>query len=117
MLIYIYVVFINEGLLLLLGVSATLHWEGVQLIYEPIYQGSLYHRLHIMGSPIPLLKRLQILQQICDAVLFLHSKQLLHCSLTSHAVHLISSGRAKLGCLETLSENDPSSRKYITYLQ
>lgn len=98
--------------MLLLGVSATQHWDSVQLIYEPIYHGSLHHRLHIMGSSIPLLKRLLILQQICDALLFLHSRNLLHCSVSSHAVHLVSTSRAKLGCLETLVEDDESSIRY-----
>lgn len=97
--------------MLLLGVSATQHWESVQLIYEPIYHGSLHHRLHIMGSAIPLLKKLLILEQICDALLFLHSKELLHCSVSSHAVHLVSRGRAKLGCLETLIEDNNSSKR------
>ena len=102
--------------MLLLGVSATQHWESVQLIYEPIYHGSLHHRLHIMGSSIPLIKRLLILQQICDALLFLHSKELLHCSVSSHAVHLVSTGRAKLGCLETLIEDNNSSKRYSACL-
>ena len=102
--------------MLLLGVSATQHWESVQLIYEPIYHGSLHHRLHIMGSSLPLLKRLNILQQICDALLFLHSRELLHCSVSSHAVHLVSSSRAKLGCLETLVEDDDSSTRYKTLI-
>ncbi|XP_045035424.1 inactive serine/threonine-protein kinase TEX14-like isoform X1 [Daphnia magna] len=101
----------HPGLMLLLGVSATQHWESVQLIYEPIYHGSLHHRLHIMGSAIPLLKKLLILEQICDALLFLHSKELLHCSVSSHAVHLVSRGRAKLGCLETLIEDNNSSKR------
>ena len=104
--------------MLLMGVSMTQHLESVQLIYEPIYHGSLHHRIHIMGSSIPQLKRLKILQQICEALLFLHSKKLLHCSISSHAVHLISSSRAKLGCLETLTEIDslnPHSRRYIQF--
>lgn len=93
-----------------MGVSATQHWESIQLIYEPVYQGSLHYRLHVMGSSIPLLKRLIILQQICDALLFLHCKNLLHCSITSHAVHLISTSQAKLGCLETLSDDSTATR-------
>lgn len=97
--------------MLLLGVCSTQHWESVQLIYEPIYNGSLHHRLHIMGSTIPILKRLQILQQICDALLFLHSKNLLHCSISSHSVHLVSTSRAKLGSLETLTESNSSTKK------
>ena len=97
--------------MLLLGVSSTQHWESVQLIYEPVYQGSLHYRLHIMGSSVPLLKRLMVLQQMCDALLFLHSKNLLHCSITSHAVHLISTSRAKLGCLETLIDDGPPSKR------
>ena len=115
MLIFIYYHYFFKfkypGLILLLGVSATQHWESVQLIYEPIYQGSLYHRLHIMGTTIPLLKRLLILQQVCDALIFLHSKGLLHCSVSSHAVHLVSSSQAKLGCLETLVEDDNASKR------
>ena len=99
------------GLLLLLGVSPVQNFDSVQLIYEPVYHGSLYHRLHIMGTKIPLPKRVVILQHTCDALIFLHSQKLLHCSISSHAVHLISSSRPKLGCLETMSEmNDPSKK-------
>ena len=104
-------IIVTIGLLLLLGVCATQHYESTQLIYEPVYQGSLHYRLHIMGSSIPMLKRLLILQQMCDALLFLHSKNLLHGSITSHAVHLISSSRAKLGSLETLSDEIESSTR------
>ncbi|XP_046455996.1 uncharacterized protein LOC124203305 isoform X4 [Daphnia pulex] len=101
----------HPGLMMLLGVSAMQHWESVQLVYEPIYHGSLHHRLHIMGSSIPLIKRLLVLQQICDALLFLHSKEFLHCSVSSHAVHLVSTGRAKLGCLETMTEDNSLSKR------
>lgn len=99
------------GLLLLLGVSPVHNFDSVQLIYEPVYHGSLYHRVHIMGATIPLRKRVLILQQICEALMFLHSQKLIHCSVSSHAVHIISSSLAKLGCLETMSEmNDPSKK-------
>jgi inactive serine/threonine-protein kinase TEX14 len=97
---------------MLLGVCATQHWESVQLVYEPVYHGSLYHRLHIMGSNMSFQKRLLVLQQICEALIFLHSKGLLHCSVSSNAVHLVSTGRAKLGCLETLSEEKDLSNRY-----
>ena len=109
---------IFSGLILLMGVSATQHWENVQLVYEPIYQGSLHHRLHIMGKSMPLLKRLGILAQICEALVFLHSKELLHCSVSSHAVHMVTSSFAKLGNFETLTEIDPdhpNSRRYVDH--
>jgi hypothetical protein len=58
------------------------------------------------------MKRLLVLQQICDALLFLHSKELLHCSVSSHAVQLVSTGRAKLGFLETMTEDNDLSKRY-----
>ncbi len=95
-----------------MGLSPTQNWQSVQLVYEPIYHGSLHHRLHVMGSNISFPKKLLVLQQICDALLFLHSKELLHCSVSSHAVHIVSTGRAKLGCLETMTEEKDSSKRY-----
>ena len=36
-----------SGLILLMGVGPTQNGENVQLIYEPVYYGSLHHRLQI----------------------------------------------------------------------
>ena len=101
-----------------MGLSAAQNYESVHLVYEPVYQGSLYHQIHVVGKSIPSLQKIMILQQICEANLFLHSKKMLHCSISSHAVHLVSFSQAKLGSFETLTEIDPlnpNCRRYILY--
>ena len=46
----------------------------------------------------------EVLRQICDAVLFLHQHALIHCAISSHAVHLVSHGQAKLGNFEYMMD-------------
>ena len=43
---------------------------------------------------------LTLLRQICEALLFVHHSGLVHCGVTSHAMHLISPEVAKLGNFE-----------------
>lgn len=74
----------------------------MQLVFEPVQLGSLYHRLHVARSPIP--DKIGVLMQVAEALDFLHSRKLLHCSVSSHCVHLISPHVAKLGCYETLTD-------------
>ena len=105
------------GLLLLMGVTSSLDCESVRgLIYEPIYRGSLYYQIHIVGKPIPPPKKIVLLKQICEALIFLHSKKMLHCSISSHAVHLVSTSQAKLGCFETLTEINPLNPNTSRYI-
>lgn len=62
----------------------------------------MYHQLHVARSPIP--DKMGILIQVAEALDFLHSRELLHCSISSYSVHLISPHVAKLGCYETLTD-------------
>ena len=47
-----------------------------------------------------LLKTCRIMRQVCEAVLYLHNQGLLHCGISSHAIHLTDSDVAKLGNFE-----------------
>ena len=83
-----------------MGVTQRL--DKIQLVYEPVQLGSLYYRLHVARLPIP--DKMGILIQVAEALDFLHSRKLLHCRISSHSVHLVSSSVAKLGCFETLTD-------------
>jgi len=88
------------GLLQLMGVTQFVN--RMQLVYEPVQLGSLYHQLHVARSHIP--DKMGVLIQVAEALNFLHSRNLLHCSVSSNSVHLISPHVAKLGCYETLTD-------------
>ena len=45
-----------------------------------------------------------ILRHIAEALLYLHQQNLLHCHITSHAIHLVRLDVAKLGSLEYMIE-------------
>jgi len=42
----------------------------------------------------------EVLCQVADALVYIHSQNLVHCALTSHAVQLIATNCAKLGNFE-----------------
>jgi len=83
-----------------MGVTQRL--DKMQLVYEPVQLGSLNYRLHDARLPIP--DKMGILIQVAEALKFLHSRNLLHCSVSSHSVFLVSPHVAKLGCFETLTD-------------
>ncbi len=82
--------------------GVTQSFDKIQLVYEPVQLGSLYHRLHVARQPLP--DKIGVLIQVAEALDFLHSRKLLHCSVSSHCVHLVSTHVAKLGCYETLTD-------------
>ena len=52
-----------------------------------------------------------LMRQVCDAVLYLHDNQLVHCCISSHSIHLVLPTLAKLGNLEYMVQ------KWVTYSQ
>ncbi|XP_042188518.1 inactive serine/threonine-protein kinase TEX14-like [Callorhinchus milii] len=103
----------HAHLLLLLGVSLSESLENVRLVYERVHLGSLYTVLHTRRwEPHPLRTDTipQLLLQVCDAVIYLHSRGYIHRSLTSHAVQLVSPTVAKLSNLEYLQERAEDGR-------
>ena len=72
------------------------------LMFERIALGSLFHILHeIKLARKPKLKSItSIMLNVCDALVYLHEKSLIHCYVNSHSVFLTHHHIAKLGNLE-----------------
>ncbi|XP_072341511.1 inactive serine/threonine-protein kinase TEX14-like [Scyliorhinus torazame] len=97
----------HPNLLLLLSVCLSDNLEHVHLVYERVAIGSLYTILHTKRCEFPSFHSEQIvrlLYQVCEALLFLHSRGYIHRSVTSHSVQLVNMELAKLSNLEYMQE-------------
>ncbi|XP_063809961.1 inactive serine/threonine-protein kinase TEX14 isoform X3 [Pseudophryne corroboree] len=99
--------------LLALCVSPSL--EGTRLVFERVTFGSFYNILHEKRTEFPILHMetiTHLLLQMIDALIFLHWRGFIHCSFSSHAIQIVSAGRAKLSNFEYMieSKNDKEFR-------
>ncbi|XP_062919497.1 inactive serine/threonine-protein kinase TEX14-like [Mobula hypostoma] len=97
----------HPNLLLLMAVCLSESLTQVRLVYQRVGLGSLHTVLHQQWAAtdgLAVREAIPLLSQVCEALLFLHSRGYLHRSLTSHAVQLVGLGQAKLGNLEYLQE-------------
>ncbi|XP_062887802.1 inactive serine/threonine-protein kinase TEX14-like [Mobula hypostoma] len=93
----------HPSLLLLMAVCQLSELDQIRLVYERVNLGSLYGVLHERRSEFPVLRMemiVQMLLQITDALLYLHSRGYIHRTVTSHAVQLVLPGIAKLSNFE-----------------
>ena len=90
----------HPQLLLLMGFIPS--GSCFKLIFEYVELGSLYTCLHEtpLLSPVRLITKVDVMLQITDALVFLHSRGLIHRQICSHVVQLVSYRTAKLGGLE-----------------
>uniref|UniRef100_UPI00398E95DA inactive serine/threonine-protein kinase TEX14 n=1 Tax=Pristiophorus japonicus TaxID=55135 RepID=UPI00398E95DA len=98
----------HPSFLLLMAVCQLSDLDQIRLVYERIHLGSLYGVLHERRSEFPVLlveMIVQMLLQITDAVLYLHSRGYIHRAVTSHAVQLVLPGIAKLSNFEYMVES------------
>ncbi|CAB4058568.1 SLC11A2 [Lepeophtheirus salmonis] len=77
--------------------------------------GSLYYCLHEKDCMPKIKNAVDIILQIVDALIYLHSHGWLHCSLTSHAVHLVGPNVAKLSSFELAVEDKEETRRNRTF--
>ncbi|XP_064479456.1 inactive serine/threonine-protein kinase TEX14-like isoform X2 [Ornithodoros turicata] len=99
-----------------LAVSPVQNMDDVMLVFELVQFGSLYDVLH--NSPDSALSKAQqvmMVQQACEALLFLHSRRLLHGCLSSHSIYAVTPFVGKLGGFEFLchSEEVGKEQKYV----
>nr|XP_054929141.1 inactive serine/threonine-protein kinase TEX14-like isoform X2 [Dermacentor andersoni] len=99
-----------------LAVSPVHNMDDVLLVFECVHLGSLYDVLHGGGG----VRRLQVqgpavvsrgclllvMQQVCEALLFLHSRRWVHGCVSSHCVYLVAPCLGKLGNLEFLQRSE-----------
>nr|XP_031541037.1 inactive serine/threonine-protein kinase TEX14 isoform X3 [Vicugna pacos] len=98
----------HPHLLQLMAVCLSQDLEKTRLVYERITVGSLFSVLHERRSQFPVLHMeviVHLLLQISDALRYLHTRGFIHRSLSSYAIHIISTGAARLANLEYMVES------------
>lgn len=96
----------------LMGFCQTENVENMILMFERIAVGSLFHILHeIKLAKKPKLKSItSIMLNVCDALVYMHEKNLIHCYVNSHSIFLTHQHMAKLANLEYAVE------RFLTFL-
>ncbi|XP_042549055.1 inactive serine/threonine-protein kinase TEX14 isoform X2 [Dipodomys spectabilis] len=97
----------HPHLLQLMAVCLSQDLEKIRLVYERVTVGTLFSVLHERRSQFPLLHMeviVHLLLQIAEALRYLHSWGFVHRSLSSYAVHIVSTGEARLTNLEYMME-------------
>lgn len=90
------------NILSLMGFCQYVNSEGLMLMFERVQVGSLYAVLHerAMTKPPKLKSIVQIMLNVCDALIYLHQMNIIHCYVSSHSIFLTTFHTAKLGNLE-----------------
>ncbi|XP_070334645.1 inactive serine/threonine-protein kinase TEX14 isoform X3 [Odocoileus virginianus] len=98
----------HPHLLQLMAVCLSPDLEKTRLVYERITVGTLFSVLHERRAQFPMLHMeviVHLLLQISDALRYLHSRGFIHRSLSSYAIHIVSTGEARLTNLEYMIES------------
>ncbi|XP_045155231.1 inactive serine/threonine-protein kinase TEX14 [Echinops telfairi] len=98
----------HPHLLQLMAVCLSQDLETTHLVYERITVGTLFSVLHERRSQFPVLHMeviVHLLLQISDALRYLHTRGFVHRSLSSYAIHIVSTGEARLTNLEYMLES------------
>ncbi|KAL2094310.1 hypothetical protein ACEWY4_009029 [Coilia grayii] len=93
---------------LAVALKADLH---TRLVFERVHIGPLHTLIHHKREDLPVLRVecvLGVVLQVCDALMYLHSRNLVLRSLSSHSVMLVRHTLAKLTCLGFITSVDGS---------
>ena len=87
--------------------------DGMILMFERINVGSLFNILHeIKLTKVPKLRSItDIMLNICEALIYLHEQNILHCYVNSHSILLTTSRTAKLGNMEYAVEKSVEQKR------
>jgi len=105
----------HPNIILLMGITHSPPVNNPVLVFEHIQFGTLYSWLHTQKKSCALIVCLDILLQVTDAVLFLHSRGYIHRALSSHAVQLASPFIAKLARFEYTIRQDCNEIPKVDY--
>lgn len=94
----------HPNILLLMCLCQTPSLDVIMLVFERVGLGSLHYVLYEQMDRLPMTYVRDIARQVCEALLFMHNQNCLHCGLSSHAIFLVSKHQAKVGCLEHMVE-------------
>lgn len=100
-----------------LAVSPVQNMDDVLLVFECVHFGSLFDVLHSTqcesySGPLNRQQLLLVLQQVCEALLFLHSRRWVHGCVSSHCVYVVSPCLGKLGSFEFVQPSENGGRPY-----
>ncbi|KAM5273442.1 inactive serine/threonine-protein kinase TEX14 [Ctenodactylus gundi] len=98
----------HRHLLQLMAVCLSHNLQKTRLVYERVTIGTLFSVLHERRSQFPVLHMeviVHLLLQVADALRYLHSQRFVHRSLSSYAVHIVSTWEARLTNLEYMMES------------
>ncbi|MBV99511.1 Inactive serine/threonine-protein kinase TEX14, partial [Eschrichtius robustus] len=99
----------HPHLLQLMAVCLSQGLQKTRLVYERVAIGTLFAVLHERRAQFPVLRMeviVHLLLQTSDALRYLHSRGFIHCSLSSYAIHIVSTGEARLTNLEYMMERE-----------
>ncbi|XP_005092893.1 inactive serine/threonine-protein kinase TEX14 [Aplysia californica] len=94
----------HPNILLLMGICQPSCLDNIMVLLERINYATLYHLLHETKRKLLTSQKMNLVHQMCGAMEFIHSQNLIHCGLSSMAVYLVSIGLAKIGNLEFMVE-------------
>ncbi|XP_054988511.1 inactive serine/threonine-protein kinase TEX14 [Sorex araneus] len=110
----------HPHLLQLMAVCLSQDLERTRLVYERITVGTLFGVLHERRCQFPVLHMeliVHLLLQVSDALRYLHSRGFIHRALSSYAVHIVSTGEARLTNLEYMMESqDGGVHRDLTHI-
>uniref|UniRef100_A0A8C9CUS2 Inactive serine/threonine-protein kinase TEX14 n=1 Tax=Phocoena sinus TaxID=42100 RepID=A0A8C9CUS2_PHOSS len=98
----------HPHLLQLMAVCLSQGLQKTRLLYERVAVGTLFSVLHERRAQFPILHMeviVHLLLQTSDALRYLHSRGFIHHSLSSYAIHIVSTGEARLTNLEYMMES------------
>ncbi|XP_061032366.1 inactive serine/threonine-protein kinase TEX14 isoform X5 [Eubalaena glacialis] len=98
----------HPHLLQLMAVCLSQGLQKTRLVYERVAVGTLFAVLHERRAQFPVLRMeviVHLLLQTSDALRYLHSRGFIHRSLSSYAIHIVSTGEARLTNLEYMMES------------
>ncbi|KAI4880430.1 hypothetical protein NFI96_018421, partial [Prochilodus magdalenae] len=101
----------HPHLLQLVAVSVPADLRRSRLVYERVHVGSLHTVLYHRRVEFPVLQvcdLLSLVLQVCEALLYLHSRALVLRALSSHAVIIVHPGVAKVTGLGFMVTSDGS---------
>nr|XP_058903662.1 inactive serine/threonine-protein kinase TEX14 isoform X4 [Kogia breviceps] len=108
----------HPHLLQLMAVCLSQGLQKTRLVYERVAVGTLFAVLHERRAQFPVLHMeviVHLLLQTSDALRYLHSRGFIHRSLSSYAIHIVSTGEARLTNLEYMMESrDGGAHKDLT---
>ncbi|XP_037571791.1 uncharacterized protein LOC119453821 isoform X1 [Dermacentor silvarum] len=94
-----------------LAVSPVQNMDDMLLVFECVHFGSLFDVLHnaqhlLASGPLDQSRLLLLLQQTCEALLFLHSRHWVHGCVSSHCIYVVSPCLGKLGNFEFVQRSE-----------